>query len=315
MMYFLVIKEQIRRIYQNTSIYIDPVFRFFIALGVFLVINHQLGFNPSLNSLPLVLGMSVICAFTPTTVLVLAAMAVIIGHVYAVSNVLAAFVAVIIIIIYCLFAKFTPNFGYVVLAVPILYYLKVPYCVPILLGMVATPVSAVAVACGVVIYYLIGVIKELNSATMGISVEDILNLYHTIIDTWLSNQDMIFAIFVFCVVVLVTYIIRKQEFNYAFEVAILAGGIVNILGFLIGNLGFDISVSLLQVTVGTLLSILIVYVIWFFRLTLDHTAIERVQFEDDDYYYYVKAVPKMKITAPEKNVKKINEKKEIESED
>lgn len=315
MMYFLVIKEQIRRIYQNTSIYIDPVFRFFIALGVFLVINHQLGFNPSLNSLPLVLGMSVICAFTPTTVLVLAAMAVIIGHVYAVSNVLAAFVAVIIIIIYCLFAKFTPNFGYVVLAVPILYYLKVPYCVPILLGMVATPVSAVAVACGVVIYYLIGVIKELNSATMGISVEDILNLYHTIIDTWLSNQDMIFAIFVFCVVVLVTYIIRKQEFNYAFEVAILAGGIVNILGFLIGNLGFDISVSLLQVTVGTLLSILIVYVIWFFRLTLDHTAIERVQFEDDDYYYYVKAVPKMKITAPEKNVKKINAKKEIESED
>lgn len=315
MMYFLVIKEQIRRIYQNTSIYIDPVFRFFIALGVFLVINHQLGFNPSLNSLPLVLGMSVICAFTPTTVLVLAAMAVIIGHVYAVSNVLAAFVAVIIIIIYCLFAKFTPNFGYVVLAVPILYYLKVPYCVPILLGMVATPVSAVAVACGVVIYYLIGVIKELNSATMGISVEDILNLYHTIIDTWLSNQDMIFAIFVFCVVVLVTYIIRKQEFNYAFEVAILAGGIVNILGFLIGNLGFDISVSLLQVTAGTLLSVLIVYVIWFFRLTLDHTAIERVQFEDDDYYYYVKAVPKMKITAPEKNVKKINAKKEIESED
>lgn len=312
MMHFLVIKEQIKRIYQNTSIYADPVFRFLIAFGVFWVINDQLGFNPSLNSLPLVLGMSVICAFTPAAVLVFAAMAVMIGHVYAVSNVLAAFTAVILIIIYCLFAKFTPDFGYVVLAVPILYYLKVPYCVPILLGMISTPVSAVAVACGVVIYYLIGVIKGLNSATTGISVEDILNLYHTIIDTWLSNEDMIFAVFVFCAVVLVTYLIRKMEFNYAFEVAILAGGIVNILGFLIGNLGFDISVSLLQVTTGTLLSIVIVYIIWFFKLTLDHTAIERVQFEDDDYYYYVKAVPKMKITAPEKNVKKINEKKEIE---
>lgn len=312
MMHFLVIKEQIKRIYQNTSIYVDPVFRFLIAFGVFWVINDQLGFNPSLNSLPLVLGMSVICAFTPAAVLVFAAMAVMIGHVYAVSNVLAAFTAVILIIIYCLFAKFTPDFGYVVLAVPILYYLKVPYCVPILLGMISTPVSAVAVACGVVIYYLIGVIKGLNSATTGISVEDILNLYHTIIDTWLSNEDMIFAVFVFCAVVLVTYLIRKMEFNYAFEVAILAGGIVNILGFLIGNLGFDISVSLLQVTTGTLLSIVFVYIIWFFKLTLDHTAIERVQFEDDDYYYYVKAVPKMKITAPEKNVKKINEKKEIE---
>ena len=31
-----------------------------------------------------------------------------------------------------------------------------------------------------------------------------------------------------------------------------------------------------------------------------------MQFEDDEYYYYVKAVPKMTVAAPEKTVKKIN---------
>ena len=32
---------------------------------------------------------------------------------------------------------------------------------------------------------------------------------------------------------------------------------------------------------------------------------EKVQFEDDEYYYYVKAVPKVTVTRPEKQVKQI----------
>jgi hypothetical protein len=35
-----------------------------------------------------------------------------------------------------------------------------------------------------------------------------------------------------------------------------------------------------------------------------------VQFEDDEYYYYVKAVPKMNVSAPEVKVKNINRSRE-----
>lgn len=310
MMQLLVIKEQIKQAYQKMSAYINPFAKFFIAIIVFVLINQQLGFNSKLNSLPIVLILSTFCAFTPSVVLVLLAMAVSIGHILAVSKILAILVGIIFLIIYCFFAKFTPNFGHVVLSIPILYFLKIPYCVPILLGLIATPVSVVPVACGVSIYFLIRIIRDLTSATMGASMEDILNLVKVVMDNWLRNPNMIFAICVFCAVLIVTFSIRKQEFNYAFEISIIVGAVVNILGFLIGNIGFDIQVNLLAVILGTIGSVIMVYIIWFFRLTLDHTAIEKVQFEDDDYYYYVKAVPKMKITAPEKNVKKINEKKE-----
>ena len=43
--------------------------------------------------------------------------------------------------------------------------------------------------------------------------------------------------------------------------------------------------------------------------SLDYTRIEHVQFEDDDYYYFVKAVPKITVTTPEKKVKRINTRK------
>jgi hypothetical protein len=68
----------------------------------------------------------------------------------------------------------------------------------------------------------------------------------------------------------------------------------------VGNIGGMI--------LGTIFSALISIVVLFFRHILDYTSVENVQFEDDDYYYYVKAVPKIKIELPKRSVKHINEK-------
>ena len=58
--------------------------------------------------------------------------------------------------------------------------------------------------------------------------------------------------------------------------------------------------------VMALLSMGIVYVLQFMILAVDFTRTEYVQFEDDDYYYYVKAVPKVKVTTQNVKVKRIN---------
>lgn len=47
-------------------------------------------------------------------------------------------------------------------------------------------------------------------------------------------------------------------------------------------------------------------VLEFFAFNLDYKRIENVQFEDDDYYYYVKAVPKVAVATPDRKVKQIN---------
>ena len=38
-------------------------------------------------------------------------------------------------------------------------------------------------------------------------------------------------------------------------------------------------------------------------MDLDYERVERVQYEDDDYYYFVKAVPKKMVTSSEKVIK------------
>ena len=63
---------------------------------------------------------------------------------------------------------------------------------------------------------------------------------------------------------------------------------------------------------GSILSTGIGFLIEFLCFNLDYSRTEKVQFEDDEYYYYVKAIPKVAVTTPEKTVKKINERQETE---
>ena len=62
--------------------------------------------------------------------------------------------------------------------------------------------------------------------------------------------------------------------------------------------------------VGSIVAVIVAFIVKFFVFAVDYTRTERLQYEDDEYYYYVKAVPKASVTIPEKTVKRINERQE-----
>lgn len=312
MMNLLVFKETIIKLYQKVELYLKPIIKFLISFLVFQMINQQIGSDPKLQKWPVILALSLIGAFTPSSILVLMSAIIVVGHVYYASKILSIIVIAAMLILYLLFARFAPKQGYAMLAVPILMLIKIPYVVPILLGMIASPIALIPTGCGVAIYYLIRLIKEM-ATNMNSSIEDILPLYKYVIDGFFSNKEMQLTIFVFSIVIIVTYLIRRLKIDYAFYIAILAGALTNIIAFLIGDLKLESTSQIGIMILNTIISALIVMIIQFFRLTLDYTAVERTQFEDDEYYYYVKAVPKMKITAPKKNVKHINVQKSNEN--
>ncbi len=305
----LVLKEQLKEVYARYGNYIKPVGKFLAAVIVFQIINMRIGFNPKLSSLSVVLILAAACALLPTGAITVLAGLLAVGQVFAVSKIMALVVVLIYIVMYCLSVRYTSTMVNAVLAIPILYVLKIPYVVPVWLGLIAGPAAILPTACGVVTYYLFSAVRKSAATTIGTSVEDNLSLYKLLIDNALANYEMLFFVVLFAVALLVTYVIRKSDRDYAFETANAAGSIVCALGVLVGKLVFDISGNTIVLLLGSIISGLIVFAIWHLRMLLDYSATEHLQFEDDDYYYYVKAVPKIKITAPKKNVKRINPQK------
>ena len=72
-----------------------------------------------------------------------------------------------------------------------------------------------------------------------------------------------------------------------------------------GNMALGTGVSYVSIAVSACLGILVGLVLEFLFFSVDYSRTENIQFEDDEYYYYVKAVPKIGVSVPEKEVKHI----------
>lgn len=306
----LEIKEKMIHVYQKAGIILIPVLKFLMGFLVFTMLNAYMGYDSRFTTTEITLLLALFCAFVPVSVMVLLLAILTLIHVYCVAKILAIIVALIFLVLYLMFARLSPKQGYAIMAIPMLFPINMGYLIPLLLGMTASPLSIVSACCGVFVYYFLIIVRETAQISVNNSVEDILALYRYVIDGILGNKEMFLTMVIFSLVILVTYFIRRMKYDHAFGIAITSGTMVMILGFLFGNIKIALESGVVNMLVGCILSSLLMVIIQFIRLTLDYTAVERTQFEDDDYYYYVKAVPKIRVTAQEKNVVTISSARE-----
>jgi len=292
-----------RRFFQKYQLITEPIFRFIISWLAFHTINNALAYNTTVANPVIELVLAGVGAFLPPVVLILLCAMLAILQVYSASPILAALVIVIFAVLYCFIARFSGKYGYAVVAVPILFIFKMPYLVPLLLGMIATPMAIFPTVSGVIVYYVFKVIQEAATRQDITSLDATLALYIDVVNSLFKHKEMFVTAAIFAAVILIMWMVRKLRFEFVFEITIVLGAIINILGFLLANLQLNINIGTGSMILGTLISMLLVFIAQFFRVVLDYTSVEHVQFEDDDYYYYVKAVPKIDVSMLQKNVK------------
>ncbi len=305
----LVAKQVMMTLYSKYEVYIAPLLKFILAFIVLQLINARVGYMGSIDKITIVLIVALMCSFMPMNFIVVVSAVFILLHLYAFSLECAAVVGVGFLLMFLLYLRFSPKDTLVVVLMPVCFVLKIPYVIPLAMGLVGTPASAVSVACGVMAYYMIHYVAQNASAIAAMVDEETAAKFRFIIDGLLNNKEMVITIAAFAITVVMVYLIRRLSVDYAWTIAMVAGVVVNIMVLLIGDLMFDTNVSLPGLILGHIVALLLTAVLQFFVFHVDYSRTEKVQFEDDEYYYYVKAVPKVVVSRPQKKVKQISSQK------
>ena len=129
--------------------------------------------------------------------------------------------------------------------------------------------------------------------------------FRFVVDGMMNNKSMLVMMIAFAITILVVYLLRRLSVDHAWTIALVAGCVTNVVILLVGDLMFDTTTSVFNVIIGIIVSFGLCKVLQFFVFNVDYTRTESVQFEDDEYYYYVKAIPKNSVTKSKKTVKKI----------
>ena len=116
----------------------------------------------------------------------------------------------------------------------------------------------------------------------------------------LQNKEMWIYIASFVVAFLVVYTLRTSEFDQSWKIGVAA---------VAGSIVFSVQIDYVTLIFGNIISVLLALILEFFIFSVDYSKAEKFQYEDDEYYYYVKAIPKVSVAVTEKRVKKISRRK------
>ena len=284
--------------YGKFDIVIDTVVKFAVAFTALKLMNDRLGFF-SLFENPFVLVIiSLVCSLLPYGLAAFLLAVCLLLNVYKASVEVAIILAVFLILVCLLYYSFHPGDPVVLILTPVLLALRMPYLIPLFVGIAGSIISVIPVSCGIILYYILVYVKG-TPAVIAVdkpSIMDMPEKFVSIIDGMLKNKEMWMMIIIFAITIVVIYIIKKFPFDYSWFVAAAAGAVTMIAASIV----LDAEISIVNVIIS--LAVVCIYIL--FVHDVDYQRTERLQFCDDDYYYYVTAVPRLSAESFDSDIKK-----------
>ncbi|MEY8390601.1 hypothetical protein D3Z36_05390 [Lachnospiraceae bacterium] len=305
----LEIRERLRDIVGKYEIYFIAGVKFVLGLVTFFLINSQMGYMERLTHPAVALLLALVCTFLPVNVMAFFAIALVLLHLSALSLEVCVIGLCLFLLLFFLYGKFAAHNGYLVILTPILCFFKVPQVMPVASGLMREPISYLSLVCGVVTYYFIEGVEQNIANFTSVEESESTTKFTAALKILMGNREMYLVSAAFLITSLVVYIIRRKSMNYAWRVALFMGNLVQIVILLTGYVLLGMPEVILWVILGSLGSVAVSLILEFFFYNLDYSRVERVQFEDDEYYYFVKAVPKVYVAKKDKRVKQITPRK------
>ena len=306
MLSLLIFKEKIRLIYGKYSMFILPIFKFVLILAALILMNINIGYLDILKNPFFIFIIAVFCSVLTFSAISIILSIYLLSDIFSVSMDMILLIGIYLLVIGILYYGFKPGNSYLIIVVPLLFTLKIPYVLPIVLGLGTGILTVIPLSAGIILYYLLLYVKNnIGTLTNGIT-SDLSVRYFQILNSILSNKIMYIMLLAFALSLVVVYLIHNLSINYSWEIAIVSGMVSLLLFIFMGEFIMNITLSIMELLFGLIISLVLAYIYKFFIFNIDYTRTEYTQFEDDEYYYYVKAVPKISIKFPDYKNEKIN---------
>jgi len=301
----LVFRERLKKIYSEYSRWIDAVLRFLLSFITLIVINAKTGYMTQMNSELVLIALALLCAVLPGGFGFAISILFIMLNLLEVSKLLAAFVPLFGLLMYLIYFSFKPGNAIFANVALLLGLLGLPAPIGVIIGLISTPLAVIPAIFGLMVAAYVNYI-DTNFMVLTSDVGSIFRQGITVVKGAFLDDRIWTGLVILLVVTVVVFIIRRTFFHNNWVFAIAIGSVLYLVMSLVFALVLDQDTKMGIMLINVLVAVLIGFILHFLFFMVDSLRVEHVQFEDDEYYYYVKAVPKVRVTAPEVRVTKIN---------
>lgn len=300
-------KETLFKWYEKREKIARPVFKGLVAFAVLYMTFQMFPYNPVAHYYVILAALSLIAAFLPFPFLYYLASGVILYNLWEVSFDIFAVFAIFLVVCAVGYFRIDGHYSYIAAIVPVLFYVNAGIAIPAVLAVAIGAEALFPAAVGVIVYYFSLSIKDASLVLGGTDTSGVGIGLQQVAKSISSNKMFMVMIISVCATILITSLLRKAFYERAWLVAGTIGNTAMACLVLVGCMYCDIEITVWLVIVEAVAGMLLCLLVEFFRGIGDVSRAEKTVFEDEEYIYYVKAVPKLKVSQPEPNVKNMNE--------
>lgn len=309
MMTLLLLKSRIQSFYEKHYRIVRGIIKLLAVFASLLLIVHPMDYSGWLGSYWVLIPVAVLCSVTPDLVSAIVLFMAIGLESLAAVPVMGILFFLVLIIYFLLFGRMGVGQPYMMLVIPILSLIHMESVVPVLAALFVSPVVIPSMLMGIVIQFTMKGITEYVNTSAGVtsvsSPDEALLPLRYMIDYLAHNRVITVMFLAFGITFLCIYFIRRTSIRHASQIAILVGTLLYLAAELWGGIMMNLDIDPLWSILQALAAMAVAYIAQFFRLTLDYHGTRKLQFEDDEYYYYVTAIPKYKVAVVDKTVTRI----------
>ena len=301
----LKIKNNIRSFLRRFDEIFRPIFKFVWCFLAIYSLQKLYNYSDLGGKSEVTVLLAVLSALLPDGFMFFMVGALLSLHCFNVSLEVGIIFLLLYIIMYTAYARFFPKLSYAMYMVPIFYMLGIPYAAPVAIGLIAGIGGAVPAVFGLLLYFYSICTSNMAQMIKLDDSEEGIETFKIVMEQFVNNKEMYGVIVVFVVTILIIGVLKMLQFPYSMYVALVSGIVANLLGAVVAGAIVHVTIDMGPIITGSIIGLLIGVVIRIGQGIVDYGKVERVKFEDDDYYYYVRAVPKVDAEKPKKKAKAI----------
>lgn len=288
--------------------YIARAILLFVCL---LILSSYIGFQEFISQLWFVAVLALGLAFVPTRFMMLGVGVYMIIQIFSLSYGLGIVTLVLLAVMYLLYFRFAEQYGFLLMVIPLLFFIRIPLVAVLMLAVMGPAISVIAVLFGTVLYYLIHYLDVHAVVFASTTGTPEFEKAEMLLQGVFGGTEFLVMLLVMFAVFMIVHFVKRANFSYSYEIAIASGTGLYIIMTLASELIFGTLTTqkLLIYLIGGLVSGALAMLLTNIIKPLDYSRTETVEFEDEEYNYYVKAVPKAAFKSETVSVKRINKRK------
>jgi len=329
----LIVRETIVKFYKRYETLILPILKFLLGLFVFSSIlsigqMHTVIEPIAENWSPRLLSVLLALLFTVMPmnmgwILIILSLTV----QFSANIEIAVAVFLFLLFVFVFYARMALKESILILFTIMAFHFNVPYLIPIIAGLYFPITSIIPIILGVFINAQIpvlfglaqhtptaaGAMADMEIAELLTELPEAFSIVHeTLMHSLTVSRTGLFTAVIFAMVIVLVHFVSRLSIDFAKEIAIALGCVINIFGFIVAVLIAGENANIGLVIVLTILCGILAGFIRCFDAILDYQRAESVQFEDDNNYYHVRIVPKVILTKSKRVVKRIRPQSEAD---